>query len=52
MQVTKEYVQNQLENLKKQHDSHIANANAASGGIQILEQLKVYLEQPEPVSEE
>jgi hypothetical protein len=47
MKITKEYVQTQIENLKKQNEQHVANVNAVSGAIQVYEQLLSYLEIPE-----
>lgn len=52
MQVTKDYLQGQIDHLKKQHEQHIANANAVSGALQVYEQLMGYLETPEEKTEE
>ena len=37
--ITKEYLENQLENLKKQQEQLLAEANAASGAIVFIQHL-------------
>ncbi len=44
MQITAEYLNTQIKNLRTQHEQHLANANACVGAIQVYEQLKDYLE--------
>lgn len=51
MQITKAYIQTQIDNLKKQHEQHIANVNAVSGAIQVYEQLMTYIDLPYPEPE-
>lgn len=47
MQITKEYVEQQIETLVRQKDQLLANANAVEGAIQVYRQLKDYLNLPE-----
>ncbi len=51
MQITREYIQSQIDELKKQYDLHVANANAVNGAIQLRQQDLAYLELPEPACE-
>jgi len=47
MQITKEYLTQQIESLKKQAEQVIADYNAIMGAIQANEQSIAYLEIPE-----
>lgn len=51
MQITKDYLEKQLEILKGQREQHLANANAANGAIQTYENLLAYITIPEPSTE-
>lgn len=42
----------QINTLKKQHEQHIANANAVSGALQVHEQMMEYLDLPEQAAPE
>lgn len=43
MQITKEYIEQQIAEMKRQKDQHLANANAAGGALQAYEQQLEYL---------
>jgi hypothetical protein len=51
MQITKEYIQTQIDSIKKQQEQNLANANACIGAIQVYEQQLAYLDIPEPTPE-
>lgn len=46
MQITQQYIDAQIDNLKKQKDQHLANANACEGALTVYEQLSDYLKTP------
>lgn len=52
MQITKEYLEKKLADLGNQKDQHLANANAAGGAIQVIQQQLEHLNTPEPAANE
>lgn len=47
MQITKEYLRQELSRLQAQRDQAMANANALAGAVQFAESLLLKLEDPE-----
>jgi hypothetical protein len=47
MELTREYLEEKRAELSAQYDRSLADANAASGGIQVIDVLLARLEEPE-----
>jgi len=52
MRITREYLEQQIAQLRAQQDQHMASANACTGAIQMCERLLAELEKPEPARDE